>query len=113
MDEPESTALARALSAAALHSSVVARVEVTLAARRELGDAGAAAAERAVSAVALVGLSDSIAVSASRLDGLPALDAIHLATALSLRDDLDGFVTYDRRLGAAAEAERLRVLAPA
>jgi len=44
---------------------------------------------------------------------LRTLDAIHLATALVVREDLDGLVTYDRRLAAAAERLDLEVLAPA
>jgi len=43
---------------------------------------------------------------------LDSLDAIHLASALSLRDVLEGFVAYDRRLCAAARSAGLRVLAP-
>lgn len=42
---------------------------------------------------------------------LRSLDAVHLATALSLDVDLD-FVTYDDRLAAAARAEGLRVVQP-
>ena len=41
-----------------------------------------------------------------------ALDAIHLAAAIAIRDDLDVFVTYDGRLAAAAEAEGFRVESP-
>ena len=43
---------------------------------------------------------------------LRSLDAIHLATALSIADDLDGFVTYDRQLGRAATAAGLAVASP-
>ncbi len=43
---------------------------------------------------------------------LRSLDAIHLATALSLAD-LDAVATYDRRLGAAAEESGLVAVAPA
>ncbi|MBW8867314.1 MAG: hypothetical protein JF610_08250 [Acidobacteria bacterium] len=43
---------------------------------------------------------------------LRALDAIHLATALSLEPDVDGMVVYDTRLAAAARAAGLRVWAP-
>lgn len=45
-------------------------------------------------------------------DRLRTLDAIHLAAALSLGDDLDGIVTYDDRLAEAAAAEGIHVLAP-
>jgi len=40
------------------------------------------------------------------------LDAIHLAVALDLGDDLDGIVTYDDRLAAAAEGLGVAVIAP-
>lgn len=43
---------------------------------------------------------------------LRALDAIHLATALWLGDDLGAFCCYDRRLLADAEAAGLAVLSP-
>jgi predicted nucleic acid-binding protein len=42
---------------------------------------------------------------------LRSLDAVHLATALSLDVDLD-FVTYDDRLAVAARAAGLRVVQP-
>lgn len=40
------------------------------------------------------------------------LDAIHLATARMLDDDLASLVTYDRRLGVAAERANLPVRVP-
>jgi predicted nucleic acid-binding protein len=43
---------------------------------------------------------------------LRALDAIHLATALSLGHDLSGIVVYDRRLADAARGAGLTVWAP-
>jgi predicted nucleic acid-binding protein len=52
--------------------------------------------------------------SASRLPDpmLRTLDAIHVATALLIRDDLDVLVTYDQRMFAAAAAHGLPVAAP-
>jgi len=41
------------------------------------------------------------------------LDAIHLASALRLSDQLTSFVTYDRRLADAAIAAGLTVDSPA
>jgi len=41
------------------------------------------------------------------------LDAIHLASALPLSDQLTSFVTYDRRLADAAIAAGLTVDSPA
>jgi uncharacterized protein len=43
---------------------------------------------------------------------LRALDAIHLATAVELGEDLDTFVAYDDHLCQAATAKRLVALSP-
>jgi predicted nucleic acid-binding protein len=40
------------------------------------------------------------------------MDAIHLATALTLREDLGAVFVYDSDLHAAALAHQLNVLAP-
>ena len=44
---------------------------------------------------------------------LRTLDAIHLAAASSMRASLSAFVTYDKRLAAAARQAELPVLSPA
>ena len=44
---------------------------------------------------------------------LRTLDAVHLAAALDLGDDLDGMVTYDDRLAEAAQFNAIPVTAPA
>lgn len=44
---------------------------------------------------------------------LRTLDAIHLACALSLGDDLEYLISYDHRLADAAASLGLRVLSPA
>jgi predicted nucleic acid-binding protein len=51
---------------------------------------------------------------AGRLEpsGLRSLDAIHLAAALDLGDDLEGLVTYDDRLAEAAVSNGVAVVAP-
>lgn len=41
------------------------------------------------------------------------LDAVHLAAAAALGDDLDGVVTYDEPLAGTARVNGLAVLAPA
>lgn len=43
---------------------------------------------------------------------LRAMDAIHLATALTMRDDLGAMFVYDGDLHAAAGAHRLNPIAP-
>lgn len=42
-----------------------------------------------------------------------SLDAVHLAAALDLGDELEGIVTYDERLSAAAALHGITVIAPA
>ncbi len=51
---------------------------------------------------------------AGRLDPptLRTLDALHLSSALSLGDDLEGLVTYDERLAAAGHAHGISILHP-
>lgn len=41
-----------------------------------------------------------------------SLDAVHLAAALDLGDELEGIVTYDERLSAAAALHGITVIAP-
>jgi predicted nucleic acid-binding protein len=43
---------------------------------------------------------------------LRSLDAVHLAAALDLGDELDGIVTYDERLREAAKLHGVQVIAP-
>ena len=43
---------------------------------------------------------------------LRALDALHIATALRLGADLEGIVTYDERMDAAAQAIGIATIAP-
>jgi predicted nucleic acid-binding protein len=49
---------------------------------------------------------------AIELPFLRTLDAIHLASAMSLRKSLSAFVTYDKRLAAAAQEAGLPVKSP-
>lgn len=114
--EPESEALRQQLAPTGdWISSALARVEVPRAlGRRSLTGASVRAAERMLSRIALVPLDDRVLGAAAEVDppGLRSLDAIHLATALSLFG-LDAFVTYDERLFAAAGAAGFRTMAPA
>jgi uncharacterized protein len=65
--------------------------------------------------VSLLPLDDLILGKATELEPtvLRSLDALHLATALSIREEVGVFVTYDERLGRAAEGQGLRVVQPA
>lgn len=96
-------------------SSAIARVEVLRALRR-LG-AAESVRRRALDVLghlAVMPIDRSILDAASELgpSDLRPLDAIHLATALSVGADLGGLVTYDERLAAAAVRSRLEVWAP-
>ncbi|MBK5219635.1 MAG: type II toxin-antitoxin system VapC family toxin [Thermoleophilia bacterium] len=64
--------------------------------------------------LALLPLDDAVLDVATSLGpaGLRSLDALHLATALSVRDEIGVLITYDRRLADTAEALGLRVAAP-
>jgi len=64
--------------------------------------------------MALLPLDDAILDAASRLEPfrLRSLDALHLATALSVRDDVGAFFSYDKRLGEAARECGFDVVQP-
>ncbi len=63
----------------------------------------------------LIAVSGAVIESASRLPDprLRSLDAIHLATALLVREDLEVLLTYDERLAGAAAFHGLATAAPA
>ena len=88
-------------------------IEVVRAVRRAVPEL-IAHAQRVVWQIAVVQPTETIRGRAALLDPvtLRSLDALHLATALELRDELDGLVTYDGRMAAAAETLGLAVLAP-
>ena len=114
--EPESSALRAYLAGQAGRvSSQLTRVEVLRAVRRaNRPQTTLRRAERALERIALTPVDEQILAQAASLDppGLRSLDAIHLATALSL-DGLDALVTYDRRLSDAATDAGLAVASPA
>ena len=74
----------------------------------------AAQARAFLEGVALLPLDDAVLdeAAAIRPAELRSLDALHLATALSIRDEIGLFVTYDERLGAAAADRGLPVSQP-
>ncbi|HEY8695188.1 MAG TPA: type II toxin-antitoxin system VapC family toxin [Chloroflexota bacterium] len=86
-------------------SSILTQVEVARAALRAPAPPGWEARMKLVfSGMTFTGLSGAVVLQAGRLEpaALRSLDAIHLASALSLGSDLAGIVTYDRRLAEAA-----------
>lgn len=114
LHEPESTALATFLRRRRVRvSSALARTELV----RAIRPIGADQLRRVRDVLAGIGLlrvSDRVLDAAGQMPPaeLRSLDAIHLATAGQLEDELGSFVTYDDRLAAAAAARGMRVARP-
>jgi len=91
----------------------LARTELIRAVRRSAPDR-LLHARAVLDSLTLIDVTTSIFEQASRLDppALRSLDAIHLAAALDLGDDLDSMVTYDDRLAEAANLNGVPVTAP-
>lgn len=72
-------------------------------------------ARRVLDSITLIELRTAIFEEAGRLApaALRALDALHLAAALRLGDDLDSIVTYDLRQADAARLNGIPITAPA
>ena len=70
-------------------------------------------AEQVLDSIALVAIDEPVLRAAAHLqpERLRSLDAVHLATALSL-EGLEAVVTYDHRLLDATVAAGLKVAAP-
>jgi predicted nucleic acid-binding protein len=70
--------------------------------------------QAAFDGVTVIDLDPSIASRAGVIEpvALRSLDAIHLASALELGDELDAFVTYDARQADAARELGLSVVSP-
>ena len=97
-----------------LVSSTLAEVELPRALRRT-EPALLAAVPALLNRIAVYEIDDLVRATAAAYDdpSLRSLDAIHLATADAvLGDDLTAFVSYDRRLLAAATALGLPTTSP-
>jgi predicted nucleic acid-binding protein len=73
-----------------------------------------AAARAVLDALHLLAITTDVCERAALLEPrqLRSLDALHLASALQLGDDLDGIVVYDRGLADAASDLAIPVVAP-
>jgi predicted nucleic acid-binding protein len=94
-------------------SSALLRTEA-LRAVRHLGPEAVATVRDGLRRVDLVGIDDRILDAAGILEPrvLRTLDAIHLATALAVGDDLDVIVSYDDRMLEAARLVGLATASP-
>ena len=114
--EPESPRLAAALEAHELWvASELVTVEAACAARRVGGEATFAAAASVLARIELIPFTGAILERAGASFSVPlrALDAVHAASALFVKDEIARAMVYDAELGAALEAEGLTVTAPA
>ena len=98
-------------------SSRIVAVEVIRAVARAKPRVVDEALDRARSILQLleyVELDQEVAARAGGIEplGLRSLDAIHLASAMVIGEDLDAFVTYDARQAAAAREFGLDIVSP-
>ena len=113
--EPASEAMAS--WAAAHETQVIAsdllRTELLRATRRAAPDR-MQRARAVLDALTLFVLTSATFERAATLDpdDLRSLDALHLAAAMELGDELDGMVTYDDRMAVAAARYGVAVIAP-
>lgn len=117
VNEPESAALNRWLADQpnlVRVSSTLIRVEVPRAAWRA-DPAALPDSYRMIRQITEVELSDEVLSRAAgvRPPALRAFDAIHLASAFTLRRELTAFVAYDKRLLTAAREAGLPTASPA
>ena len=115
VEEPETTSLREFLAARGSRrvSCALLRAE-SLRAVRHLGAEALATIREGLRRVDLVAIDDRILDAAGTLDPrvLRTLDAIHMATAIALGDDLEAIVTYDARMIEAAGLMGLAIATP-
>ena len=82
---------------------------------REVAPGRVAMARLVLDSLVLTEVTAAIFEAAGRLDTgvMNCRDAVHLAAALDLGDDLDDLVTYNERLAGAAQSYGVPVSAPA
>jgi uncharacterized protein len=113
--EPESAALRRAIARWPQRaSSTLLRTETIRVLRRSGNTEQVPAARRLLRGVRMVRIDEPLLDRAADLEPgeLRTLDAIHLASALEIGQDLGVLIAYDIRLRAAAEAYGLEAESP-
>ena len=116
LDEPESDSLEAWMHATAAEyiTSDLTRTELVRATRRFVPDR-MRETRQVLDNLSIVSIPSGVFDQAGLIEprSLRSLDAIHLAAALELGDELDGIVTYDERLADAATQLGIPVVAPA
>jgi len=113
--EPETAAFRAALAQWPVRvASELIRVEAICTARRLGGRDVLDRANAALERITLIPLTQHVIELAvgEHAPPLRAMDAIHLATAVTIREDLGAVFVYDGDLHAAARAHDLNPLAP-
>lgn len=119
-EEPEGAALETFLKDADLVCGELVITEIPRAIRRAIADDSNLSLDELIEqandvldALATAPVDQAVLIAAGELPepALRALDAIHVATALSL-SPVDAFVTYDERQSAAARLAGLRTVMP-
>lgn len=113
LDEPDADALREyARREPPGISCALARAEVVRVVRRQ-GAGAISLARAALGRFELVELNDDLLDAAALLPvAVRTLDAIHLAAAIAMGDELSVVVTYDERMARAARLLGLEVVAP-
>lgn len=114
-EEPETPALEADLATReGLLASRLAVLECRRAARRVPDRRVLQTADAVLEAFYLVDVTAAILEAAAALDPpvMRSLDAIHVATALSIGDPTLEFLTYDTRCAEAARVNGLKVVSP-
>lgn len=115
VEEAESSALRRFLRDRPQRvASALALVEVHLAAARRVPALPPERVREVLARLTLIPVAQPILETAAGFEDrhIRALDAIHLATAASLGDDLAALIAYDHRLLDAGSASGLRTEHP-
>jgi predicted nucleic acid-binding protein len=111
--EPERPALVKALTSQAI-SSELARLEVKRAVYR-INPKDIILANEELSRINFVSISNQVlgvAESFTSSVTLATLDAIHVATAISLGKGIEGIITYDKQMITNAGKMGIKVLSP-
>ena len=111
--EPERPALVKALTSQAI-SSELARLEVKRAVYR-INPKDIILANEELSRINFVSISNQvlgIAESFTNSVTLATLDAIHVATAITLGKGIEGIITYDKQMITNARNMGIKVLSP-
>jgi predicted nucleic acid-binding protein len=113
--EPQTNAFRDALTDWPVQvASELIRVEAICTARRLGTSEALARAQATLKPISLIPISPEIIelTTGQHTPPLRAMDAIHLATALTIREDLGTFFAYDKDLHAAATVHNLNAAAP-